>query len=285
LSHFDLSVKSTKTHLAKELGIARSSLYYRHKQSANDWQLKVELENTLSQKPYHSYGHKRLARHLKINKKRVLRVMKLFGIKPYRRRGKKPFKKPGKPSINYSNLLLKMFPSKPNQIWASDFTYLKFKGKFIYLATIMDIFTREIIGFSVSNRHGVPLVVNALLSALNLRAPPEILHSDQGREYTSKTYTTFISMFKIFISMSRRACPWENGYQESFYSQFKVDLGDPDRFDNLGELVAEIHDTVKIYNHDRIHTSLKMPPRQFAQLNAILNSSTNSGYQVTEKVS
>ena len=278
MSHFELSVKSTKTHLAKKLGIARSSLYYRHKQSAKDWQTKIKLEETLSDRICRSYGHKRLARHLKINKKRVLRVMKLFGIKPYRRRGKKPFKKSGKSSISYPNPLLKMFPSKPNQIWVSDFTYFKFKGKFIYLATIMDIFTREIIGFSVSNRHGVPLVVNALLSALNLSASPEILHSDQGREYTSKTYTTLISIFKIFISMSRKASPWENGYQESFYSQFKVDLGDPDRFDNLGELVAEIRDTIKIYNHDRIHTSLKMPPRQFAQLNAILNSSINSGY-------
>lgn len=285
MSHFELSVKSTKTTLAKELGIARSSLYYSHKQRVKDWQTKIQIENALSQKPCHSYGHKRLAKHLKINKKRVLRVMKIFGIKPYRRRGRKPWKKPGKASIIYPNLLLKMFPSRPNQIWVSDFTYLKFKGKFIYLATIMDIFTREIVGFSVSNRHGVPLIVNAFLSALNLRAPPEILHSDQGREYTSKTYTALVSMFKIFISMSHKGCPWENGYQESFYSQFKVDLSDPDRFDNLGELVAEIHDMIKIYNHDRIHTSLKMSPRQFAQLNAILNSSINSGYQVTEKVS
>lgn len=283
MSQFKLPVRSTKTHLAQKLGIARSSLYYRHKQSAKDWQLKIKIEEALHDKP--SYGHKRLADRLKVNKKKVLRVMKIFGIKPYRRRGKKPWKKPGKPAIAYPNLLLRILPSRPNQIWASDFTYLKFKGKFVYLATVMDIFTREIVGFSVSNRHGVPLVVNALLSALNLRAPPEILHSDQGREYTSKTYTTLVSMFKIFISMSRKASPWENGYQESFYSQFKVDLGDPNRFDNLGELVAEIYDTINIYNTDRIHTSLRMPPRQFAKLNAILNSSINSGYQVTEKVS
>lgn len=283
MSQTKLSVHSTKTDLAKELGIARSTLYYCHKQTVKDWQTKIKIEEALHDKP--SYGHKRLARYLKINKKRVLRVMKIFKIKPYRRRGKKPFKKPGKASIIYPNLLLKILPSRVNQIWVSDFTYLKFKGKFVYLATVMDIFTREVIGFSISNRHGVPLVINALLSALNLRAPPEILHSDQGREYTSKTYTTLVSMFKIFISMSRRASPWENGYQESFYSQFKVDLGDPDRFDNLGELVAEIHDTIKIYNHDRIHTSLKMSPRQFAKLNATLNLSINSRYQGTEKVS
>lgn len=283
MSQFKISVKSTKTQLAQKLGIARSSLYYRHKQTIKDWQTKTKIEDALNDKP--SYGHKRLARYLKINKKRVLRVMRMFNMKPYRRRGKKLFKKPGKLSIIYPNLLLKIFPSRPNQIWVSDFTYLKFKGKFVYLATVMDMFTREIVGFSVSNRHGVPLVVNALLSALNLRAPPEMLHSDQGSEYISKTYTTLVSMFKIFISMSRKASSWENGYQESFYSQFKVDLGDPNRFDNPGELIAEIYDTINIYNIDRIHTSLKMSPRQFAQLHAILNSSINSGYQVREKVS
>ncbi len=283
MSQFKLSAKSTKTNLAKELGIARSSLYYRHKQSAKDWQSKIEIEQALHDWP--SYGHKRLARYLKINKKRILRVMKIFGIKPYRRRGKKPWKKPRDEGLSFPNRLLKMFPSGPNQIWASDFTYLKFKGKFIYVATIMDIFTREIIGFSVSTSHGVQLIMSALLSALNLRAPPEILHSDHGREYTSKIYTTLVLMFNVLISMSRKGCPWENGYQESFYNQFKVDLGDPNRFDNLGELTAEIYQTIYRYNNQRIHTSLKMSPRQYAELNAILNSSINSGSQVTEKVS
>jgi len=159
--------------------------------------------------------------------------------------------------------LLKTFPSEPNQIWASDFTYLKFKGKFVYLATVMDIFNREIVGFSVMTGHGVSLIVNALLSALNFRGPPDIIHSDQGREYISKTYTALVSMFKVLISMSRKASPWENGYQESFYSQFKVDLGDPNRFDNLGELIAEIYQVIYTYNKSRIHTALKMSPKQY----------------------
>lgn len=279
MSHFELSVKSTKSHLAQKLGIARSSLYYRHKQTAKDWQLKARIEQALHDWP--SYGHKRLARYLKINKKRVLRVMKLFDIKPYRRRGKKPWKRPRDEALSFPNLLLNLFPSGPNQIWVSDFTYLKFKGKFIYVATVMDIFTREIIGFSVSTSHGVPLIINAFLSALNLRAPPEIIHSDHGREYTSKIYTALVSMFNIFISMSRKGCPWENGYQESFYNQFKVDLGDQNRFDNLGELTAEIYHTIYRYNTQRIHTSLKMSPREYA----ILKTSINSGSQVTEKVS
>jgi len=64
--------------------------------------------------------------------------------------------------------------------------------------------------------------------------------------------------------MSRKASPWENGYQESFYSQFKVDLGDPNSFESLGELVAEIYRLIFVYNYFRIHSKLKMPPAVFA---------------------
>lgn len=190
-------------------------------------------------------------------------------------------KKPRNEGLSFPNLLLNTFPSGPHQIWVSDFTHLKFEGKFVYLATIMDMFTREIVGFSVSTGHGVQLITNALLSAVNLRAPPHILHSDHGSEYTSKIYTTLVLMFNTLISMSRKGCPWENGYQESFYNQFKVDLADINRFENLGKLIAEIHQTIHRYNTQRIHTALKMAPRQYA----ILKSSINSGYPITEKVS
>lgn len=269
MSRQRVTEKLTKQAVAKYLGIYRTSFYYQYRQFIKDWQLKVKIEETLHLNP--SYGHKRLASHLNLNKKRILRVMKIFGIKPYRRRSKKPWKKPGKPTLIYPNLLLKTLPSRANQIWASDFTYLKFKGRFVYLATVIDIFTREVIGFSVSTGHGVSLVVNALLSALNLKAPPEILHSDQGREYTSRTYTSLVESLGINGSMSRKASPWENGYQEAFYSQFKVDLGDPNRFDDLGELVAEIYQAIHIYNTRRIHTVLKMPPRHYAMLKSLTN--------------
>lgn len=254
---------SNKTKLAIQAGISRSGLYYRKLLPARDWALKIRIEEALHLNP--SYGHKRLQDYLKIGKYRILRVMKLYGIKPYRRRGKKPWKRPGKPALIFPNLLLKTFPSGPNQIWVSDFTYLRFKKGFVYLATVMDIFNREIIGYSVMTGHGVNLVINALLSALNFRGPPEILHSDQGREYTSKGYAGLILALDINGSMSRKASPWENGYQESFYSQFKVDLGDPNRFETLGELIAEIYSVIYTYNTGRIHTALRTSPVKYLQ--------------------
>lgn len=93
---------------------------------------------------------------------------------------------------------------------------------------------------------------------------PGIIHSDHGSEYTAKIYQDFCLSAGIQISMSLKGSPWENGYQESFHSQFKVNFGDPARFKTLGELVYEIYQTIYKYNHTRIHSALKMSPVQFA---------------------
>ncbi|PIU09038.1 MAG: hypothetical protein COZ85_01715 [Candidatus Moranbacteria bacterium CG_4_8_14_3_um_filter_34_16] len=251
-----------KKELAEVLGVSRSLLYYKHKQKDKDWKLKIEIEKVLRNN--RSYGHKRIALKLKINKKRVLRVMKIYGIKPYRRRGKKWLKSKKNPLIAFTNLLLSKFPEKLNQIWVSDFTYLPFKGSWIYLATVMDLFNREIVGFSVLKNHSTQLTINALLSAVHKHPITDIIHSDQGSEYLSKDYINLTASLGIRLSMSQKGSPWENGYQESFYSQFKVDLGDTNRFDTLGKLVYEIYQTIWKYNNKRIHTALKMPPIQFA---------------------
>lgn len=253
--------KANKKEIAKALGVSRSLLYYRHKMQEKDFLLKQEIEKTLRIFP--SYGHKRLALHLKANKKRILRVMHIFGIKPYRRRGKKWRKSKRKELEPYPNLLLKEIPKSPSHIWVSDFTHFTWKKKTVYLATIMDLFSREVVGFSVMTNHSVHLVMNALLSAVHKHPIAGILHSDQGSEYSSKDYAGLAASLGIRLSMSHVASPWENGYQESFYSQFKVDLGDPNRFESLGELVYEIYRTVWRYNNERIHTALKMPPLQF----------------------
>lgn len=190
--------------------------------------------------------------------------MKLYGIKPYRRTTKKPFVTKPKDSV-FPNLLIHEVPKGAGDIYASDFTYIKWKGVWVYPATVMDVYTREIVGVSVLTTHATQLVMNALSCAILHRAPPRIIHSDQGSEYTSKDYTTLIQSFRTLQSMSAPGCPWENGYQESFYKGFKMDLGDPNRFETIGELIAEIYKTINYYNRNRIHTALGMSPLQFAQ--------------------
>lgn len=260
----------SKKELAARQGISRSSLYYRPRMPAKDWHLKNLIEATWS--IHQGYGHKRLSDHLGINKKRILRVMKLFNIKPYRRRGKK-FKKSKENGCVYPNLLqLIPFPNRANLAWASDFTELSFHGRIIYLATIMDLFNRRIVGWSVLLNHSVQLVISALIDAVEKHGRPTILHSDQGAEYKSKLYGEFAQNLGIRLSMSQKASPWQNGYQESWYDKFKVDFGDPNRFKTLGELTVAIYRQIYYYNNNRIQSILRMPPETYAQKQSILTA-------------
>jgi transposase InsO family protein len=257
--------ETSKALRARELGVARSTLYYKPKKPDKDWILKCQIEEILREHP--SYGSPRISLALKRNHKPIERVMKIFGIKAYRRRGKR-WKKTKNIKVKYPNLLITEFPSYENHIWVTDFTYIPFHGKTIYLATVMDLFTRKVVGLSVYTTHAVQLVLSAFLNAIQSNPRPMIFHSDNGSEYNSEIFVEALQKVGVLISRSAPGCPWENGYQESFYSQFKVDLGDPARFKNLGELVYEIYQTIHIYNNTRIHTSLKMPPAQFALLAA-----------------
>ncbi len=254
--------KHSQREIATQLGISRSSLYYVSKLLPKDWELKSKIELVLHDRP--SYGYRRVAQELKVNKKRAQRVMKLFGMRAYRRRGRKP-KKTGVAAGDYPNILKTYFPKKLNDIWVADFTYIPFQDKFIYLATVMDLFSREMLGWSVMANHSVMLVMESLFAALAHHERPTIFHSDNGREYGSKVFVDTLLRLGTFISRSAKASPWENGYQEAFYSLFKIDLGDPARFKTLGELVAEVHRLVWDYNHKRIHSALKMPPFLFAE--------------------
>ena len=247
--------------MARALGVSRASLYYVSKKSAKDWALKVRIEEELQRHP--SYGSRRLAIALRMNRKKVKRVMRLFGIKPYRRRGRK-WRKPSAKRA-YPNLLLQTMPLYPGHIWAADFTEFRFHGSWVYVATVLDLFSREIVGVHVAARKGAALTIQALYVALHTHPRPEIFHSDNGTDYDAASFRSVVDDIGSAISRSRPGCPWENGYQESWYDKFKVDLGDPDRFASLGGLVAEIHRTVWGYNHTRIHSALRMAPLQFIE--------------------
>ena len=255
----------TKRQLAKRLGISVSSMYYQHIRPVVDEEVKNQIETVLTDNP--AYGHKRLALALKLNKKRILRVMKKYNIKPYKRRTKKFVKKAdlGKKPAIFPNLLKDTRPLKPDEIWTTDFTYIRYKNKFIYLATVLDLFTREIVGVNVSRFHTKELVLGALEDALTRYSLPKVIHSDQGSEYDSEAYISFCEKLGIAISMSEKGSPWQNGYQESFYSNFKLELADSGRFNDIGELVEEILRLVWYHNNMRIHTALKTSPFKYRE--------------------
>lgn len=252
-----------KSKVLEYLNISRSSFYYHPLLDQKDIVLKEKIEEVLENNP--GYGHKRIAMELKLNKKPVLRVMKKYDIRPRRSR-KKPHKQKVKGKVEASpNLLVSLFPLSKNHVWITDFTYLKWRGRWVYVCTVIDIFTREVVGLSIKTNHSTILVSEALLNALSSNEAPNIIHSDQGSEYTSKLFRAILRDFKIIQSMSKKGSPWQNGYQESFYGKWKVDIGDVNRFKSLEELTAEIYKSIHYYNYKRIHTSLRMSPKQFAE--------------------
>ena len=258
--------RESKTTLAKKLGVCRSSLYYKAKREIQDEEMRKQILIVLGLNP--SYGHKRIALEFRLNNKRIRRVMKKYAIMPYRRRAKNLRKKDdeGREATKWKNEIIGFCPIRPNIVWASDFTYIKFQGAFIYLATIIDIYTREIIGWNISTIHNTNLVLGAIKHAIQRAGKiPAYLHSDQGSEYDAKVYEDYVLGKSIIISMSHKSSPWENAFQESFYSQFKVELGLVSRFETVEELIEEIYQMIYYYNNKRIHSSLKMAPAIFKQ--------------------
>lgn len=249
--------------IAKACGINHHHLHRQSKQEAKDQKLREQIEQTWRRHP--SYGQLRLSIHLQVNKKRIKRVMIKFGLKPPRRRIAYCTKK-SKRHHTYTNLIKDLVPTRPNQVWASDVSYFRFMGRWWYLATIEDIYTREIVAAQVSRSHDRWLVLSASKQAvLKTEVKPDIFHSDQGTEFMARACTQFWEEQEVAISVSNTGSPWQNGYQESFFGHFKKELGRLDRFESTGEFIAKVYQQVNYYNKERIHTAVKMPPAQFAQ--------------------
>lgn len=268
--------KTTKTALAKELGISRASLYYKPKKVASDEELKNKIVAVMDEHP--AYGHRRVAMALSMNKKPVIRVMSNNGLKPKIRRGWKPNKPEdlNRPETRVENILKVLCPIRSNIVWAGDFTYLWFKDRFWYVATVIDIHTREIVGWHIANHHTTALIMDALSDAVRrVKTTPKYFHSDQGSEYVAGAYESLLAEHGTTPSHSRKSSPWQNGFQESFYSQFKLELGNPNRFDHIGELIEAIHQQIAYYNNRRIHSALKMPPLIFKNIQLQKNAVHN----------
>jgi transposase InsO family protein len=227
-------------------------------------QTKAQIEDT--HKTHPAYGHKRLALELKANKKKILRIMHKYGIKPPRRKARKIWLTEAVCDHNYTNLIKDLVPVRPEQLWVSDLTYLEYRGRFFYLETVEDVFTREVLGMAMSDKHDSILALAAIRMAMGTTAKaPDYFHFDQGRENLAQTVTDFLENHGSKVSVSDKVSPWQNGYKESFFGRFKDEFGDINRFETLGELVEEVYSAIYYYNHLRIHTALKMSPVKFKQ--------------------
>ena len=163
-----------------------------------------------------------------------------------------------------SNLLVvAIIPSYPHHVWAEDFTYFWFNNRFYYLATVIDLYSRVIVGWSLGTRHVTELMVEALMDAIVHYQSPLILHNDRGSEYLSLKYRLLCDSLEITPSASAPGKPWENGFQESFYGKFKLELGNIKIFNSEGELLEAIALQLHYYNTKRLHTSIDTTPQAY----------------------
>jgi len=261
------SAKTTKTALARELGISRASLYYRRKKPPLDMEDKNKIIAVMTDHP--AYGARRIGWALGMNRKKTKRLMQANGLKPRIRRGFRLVKPDdlGRPETRVENIMKAICSVAPNVVWAGDFTYFWFQDRFWYLATVIDVHTREILGWHIANHHTTSLIMEAFQDAVRrTKMTPKYFHSDQGSEYVSGAYESLLESHGVIPSHSRKSSPWQNGFQESFYSNFKLELGDVKRFEHIGQLIEAIHQQLRYYNNERIHSAHRMPPVTFRQL-------------------
>ena len=214
-----------------------------------------------------AYGSPRVGIALKINEKRAARVMRKYGLRPARR-AKTPYKPDdqGRDSLEYPCILSRLSPIAPDVVWASDFTFICYRGAFVYLCTVIDVFTGEVLGFNISRTHDAGFVLLAIRRAIERTGiVPQWFHSDQGSEYASRIVRDFLTSHGINISMNPKSAPWCNGSQESFFGRFKVEFGEFDRFDTFAELLEELYQQLHYFTFERIKTKLKMSPAEFRQ--------------------
>ena len=210
-----------------------------------------------------------LARGIRVGKERVQKLMALHGIKG---RAKKKYKATTDSKHNLPvapNLLARQFTvSAPNRVWTSDITYIDTGEGWLYLAVVLDLFSRQIVGWSMQPRMKKELVIDALRMAWFRRHPEKglVLHSDRGSQYCSHEFQTVLSAYGMRSSMSRKGDCWDNAPTESLWGSLKVARLHGRRFATRRAAMDEVIDWMSFYNHRRLHSTLDyVSPMQFEQ--------------------
>ena len=250
------------------LELPRSSHYYQPIQ-VDESEMEEKIEEIAEQFP--TYGTRRITHQLRrppnemrVNRKRVHRIMaKKKLLLPVK--GRKCRTTDSKHTYpRYPNLVKDLEISHPEQLWVSDITYIRLFQDFVYLAIIMDVFTRTIRGWCLSRTLDQELTLTALRAALATHTP-EIHHSDQGVQYAAYAYTDLLKLHGIQISMATAGKAEENGYAERFMRTIKEEEVYLSEYLNFGDAVQQIRCFIEdVYNTRRIHSSLGyLTPAEF----------------------
>lgn len=266
----ELSKDYPLEELAWALEVSRSG-YYRwlkrteNKRAGSARKLSAQISEVFEQS-HRRYGSPRVFQQLrrqgvKTSENRVARLMKAAGL---RARPKRAFR-PRTTDSNHPNpiapnrLKQAQSPTAPNQIWVADITYIWTVEGWIYLAAVMDLFSRRIVGWALSQTMETSLVKEALERAQKERRPPPGLlhHSDRGSQYASHAFGALLQSWQMTASMSGPACCYDNAAMESFWSSLKTELVPAASFQNLAQARTAIFEYIQLfYNPKRLHSAL-----------------------------
>jgi transposase InsO family protein len=251
------------------LGVPRSSVYYTPQPAADEAMLKTALLDLAGEWP--TYGYRRLTAMLKrlgwrVNAKRVRRWMdelNLAGAPPVR---KTRTTDSGHAFPRYPNLVKDLKIRRPEQVWVADITYIRLHDEFVYLAVVMDVFTRSIRGWHLGRDLDQGLTLAALERALVV-AVPTIHHSDQGVQYAAAPYVERLQKLGVKLSMAAIGEPRENGFAERLVRTIKEEEVDLSDYRDFAEARGQIgHFIDAVYNVKRIHSSLGyLTPQEFEE--------------------
>lgn len=251
------------------LAVPRSRYYYASRR-ATDASVRQAVQAVAAEFP--TYGSRRIAAQLRrvpyalqVNRKQVQRLMREMGLLRPVKRHVRQTTNSQHPWPRYPNLVLNRQVTQPDEVWVADITYIKLHREFVYLAVVMDLFTRTIRGWQLSRWLDQSLTLEALQRALQHHESPQIHHSDQGVQYAAHAYVEQLLAFQIKISMAEVGAAWQNGYAERIIRTIKeeeIDLAD---YQDFADAYAQIgHFIEQVYLHKRIHSSLGyLTPAEF----------------------
>ncbi|WAC21895.1 IS3 family transposase [Luteolibacter sp. SL250] len=257
------------------LGLPRSTYHHKPRPPAQPWpdQELAALISTIFHANRRCYGYRRIAcelanRGVSCGWQRARRMMRRQGLHAIQRRRFTPKTSDGKASHPCANLLAKLPPPQaPDQVWAGDITLIPSREGWLYLAVVIDLWSRRIIGWSLSRSIDRALVTDALRQALQSRRKivSTIFHSDRGSQYSSTAFRAMLAGSGLRQSMSRLANPYDNARTESFMGTLKAEMAEEETFRNLDEARQKIFSYIDaFYNPRRLHSSIGyLSPNQF----------------------
>ena len=253
--------------ICETLGFNKSTFYYQPKIDTSEDVLRAEIQRLAA--AYPTYGYRRITHLLvkagyPVGYRRIARLMKEENLSVSVKRLCQTTKSLDE-ERPWVNRLQTLEVSRCDQVWVGDITYVRLKGRFIYVALLMDVFTRMIRAWHLSQHLTQSLTLRPLEAALHRSGSPEIHHSDQGVQYLSNAYLSLLKAHDIEISIARRGCPWENGYAERLIRTLKEEEVHLNDYHDIHEARERIgHFITQVYHQKRPHAALGyLTPMEF----------------------